>query len=451
MKFTELNLEPAVLDGLEAMRFEEATPVQEMSIPVILEGKDIIAVAQTGTGKTAAYLLPLLNNFTKGIHEESKVNAIVMAPTRELAQQIDQQLEGFSYFLPVSSVAIYGGNDGVIWEQQKRGLMMGADVVIATPGRLISHANLYKIDFSGVKYFILDEADRMLDMGFYDDIMQIASQLPADKQTIMFSATMPPKIQTLAQNLMHDPTIVKLAVSKPADGIVQAAYVCRENQKIPIIQSLFFESQPERAIIFSSSKLKVKELFKQLIRLKISAGEMHSDLEQAQREQVMRDFKNGKINVLVATDIVSRGIDVEDIGLVINFDVPHDSEDYVHRIGRTARANKEGVALTFISEDDQYKFYQIEKFLEKTIYKMPLPDELGEAPEYCPEKHRNGGRSFGGHGKSSHGNSGSNKGDSNRNKGFNRSANKGEKGSFQGNKKNRPTDSVHHTRNSLPE
>lgn len=384
MKFTEFDLEPTIIEGLEAMRFEEATPVQEATIPVIMEGKDIIAVAQTGTGKTAAYLLPLLNKLLKQSHESNKVNAIIMAPTRELAQQIDQQLEGFAYFIPVSSVAVYGGNDGIAWEQQKKSLKMGVDVVIATPGRLITLANLTNIDFSGVNYFILDEADRMLDMGFYDDILQIASLLPKTKQNIMFSATMPEKIQTLAQRLMKTPSIVKLAVSKPAEGIVQGAYICYEQQKIPIIQDLFKQSQPEKAIIFASSKLKVKELYKQLRMLNISTGEMHSDLEQAQREQVMRDFKNARINVLVATDIVSRGIDIEDISLVINFDTPGDAEDYVHRIGRTARANKEGVALTFVSPADQHRLAHIEEFLGQTIYKMPLPEAFGEAPEYNP-------------------------------------------------------------------
>lgn len=390
MKFSEFDLEPTILEGLEAMRFEEATPVQEATIPVIMEGKDIIAVAQTGTGKTAAYLLPILNKLTKHPHESNKVNAIIMTPTRELAQQIDQQLEGFAYFIPVSSVAVYGGNDGIMWEQQKKSLKMGVDVVIATPGRLIALTNLNNIDFSGVNYFILDEADRMLDMGFYDDILQIASMLPKERQSIMFSATMPEKIQTLAQQLMKDPSIIKLAVSKPAEGIVQGAYICYEQQKIPLIQKLFEQSQPERAILFASSKIKVKEIFKRLQSLKISVGEMHSDLDQAQREQVMRDFKNAKINVLVATDIVSRGIDIEDISLVINFDTPSDVEDYVHRIGRTARANKEGVALTFVSPTDQNRFAHIENFLGKQIYKMPIPEELGETPEYNPKKMQKG-------------------------------------------------------------
>ena len=376
------------------MRFEECTPIQEKSIPLLLEGRDLIAVAQTGTGKTAAYLLPILNKLSEGGYPSDAINCIVMAPTRELAQQIDQQMEGFSYFMPVSSVAVYGGNDGILFEQQKKGLTLGADVVIATPGRLIAHLSLGYVDLSHVSFFILDEADRMLDMGFYDDIMQIVSYLPKERQTIMFSATMPAKIQQLAQNILHDPAEVKLAVSKPADKIVQAAYICHEGQKLGIIQSLFAEQVPERVIIFASSKLKVKEVTKALKRMNLNVGEMHSDLEQAEREDVMYRFKSGQINILVATDIVARGIDIDDIRLVINYDVPHDNEDYVHRIGRTARANNDGVALTFVNEQEQGKFHNIEKFLEKDIYKIPLPEELGPAPEYKPaERRKSNGKS----------------------------------------------------------
>ena len=404
MKFSELNLNDNVLEALDAMRFDECTPIQEKSIPVILEGRDLIAVAQTGTGKTAAYLLPILNKLSEGGHPEDSINCIVMAPTRELAQQIEQQMEGFSYFMPVSSVAVYGGNDGVLFEQQKRGLTLGADVVIATPGRLIAHLSLGYVDLSRVSYFILDEADRMLDMGFYDDIMQIVKFLPKERQTIMFSATMPAKIQQLAQNILHNPAEVKLAVSKPAEKIVQAAYICYENQKLGIIRSLFAEQTPERVIIFASSKLKVKEVAKALKQMKLNVGEMHSDLEQAQREEVMYEFKAGRINILVATDIVARGIDIDDIRLVINYDVPHDSEDYVHRIGRTARANNDGVALTFVNEKEQTNFKSIENFLEKEIYKIPVPEELGEAPEYKPRS--NDGRkrsSFKGGGRRNNG------------------------------------------------
>ncbi|MBR8706383.1 DEAD/DEAH box helicase [Bacteroides pyogenes] len=388
MKFSELQLNENVLEALDAMRFDECTPIQEQAIPLILEGKDLIAVAQTGTGKTAAFLLPILNKLSEGGHPEDAINCIVMSPTRELAQQIDQQMEGFSYFMPVSSVAVYGGNDGILFEQQKKGLTLGADVVIATPGRLIAHLNLGYVDLSKVSYFILDEADRMLDMGFYEDIMQIVKFLPKERQTIMFSATMPAKIQQLAKTILRDPVEIKLAVSKPADKIIQAAYVCYENQKLGIVRTLFTDEVPERVIIFASSKIKVKEVTKALKMMKLNVGEMHSDLEQAQREEVMRDFKAGRINILIATDIVARGIDIDDIRLVINFDVPHDSEDYVHRIGRTARANNDGVAITFISEKEQSNFKYIENFLGKDIYKIPLPEELGEAPEYKPRSGR---------------------------------------------------------------
>jgi len=396
MKFSELQLNANVLEALDAMQFDECTPIQEQAIPIILEGKDLIAVAQTGTGKTAAFLLPILNKLSEGKHPEEAINCVIMSPTRELAQQIDQQMEGFSYFMPVSSVAVYGGNDGILFEQQKRGLTLGADVVIATPGRLIAHLGLGYVDLSKVSYFILDEADRMLDMGFYEDIMQIAKHLPKERQTIMFSATMPAKIQQLANTILNNPSEIKLAVSKPAEKIIQAAYVCYENQKLGIIRSLFMDEVPERVIIFASSKIKVKEVAKALKLMKLNVGEMHSDLEQAQRETVMHEFKAGRINILVATDIVARGIDIDDIRLVINFDVPHDSEDYVHRIGRTARANNDGVALTFINEKEQSNFKSIENFLEKEIYKIPVPEGLGEAPEYRPRsfnKNKNGNHS----------------------------------------------------------
>ena len=391
MEFSELNLEDSVLDALDAMNFHECTPIQEHTIPVILEERDVIGVAPTGTGKTAAYLLPVLNQLSKGGYPEDAINCIIMSPTRELAQQIDQQMEGFSYFMPASSVAVYGGNDGVRFEQEKRGLTLGCDVVIATPGRLISHISLGYVDLSKVSFFILDEADRMLDMGFYDDIMQIVKMLPKERQTIMFSATMPTKIQQLANTILNNPAEVKLAVSKPAEKIIQTAYICYEAQKLRIIESLFREQKPERVIIFASSKLKVKEVTKALHRLKLSVGEMHSDLEQSQREEIMHEFRSGRINMLVATDIVARGIDIDDIRLVINYDVPHDSEDYVHRIGRTARANNDGCAITFVSETDQTKFKQIEDFLEKDIYKLPLPEEVGEAPAYNPETKKRGG------------------------------------------------------------
>jgi superfamily II DNA/RNA helicase len=390
MLFTDLPLCDSLLDGLQAMNFKETTPIQEQAIPVILQKRDLIACAQTGTGKTAAFLLPLLNNLQTEPHEEHKVNAIIMAPTRELAQQIDQQMEGFSYFTPFSSVAVYGGNDGEAWEIQKRGLTNGADVVVATPGRLLSHINLYNIDFSGVKYFILDEADRMLDMGFFDDIMKIERLLPKERQTIMFSATMPPKIQQLAKTILHDPEEISISITRPPDTIMQSAYLCYESQKMQILRQLFKEKKPKKVLLFSGSKMKVKEITKLLRGMGLSAGEMHSDLDQAQRDSIMHEFRNERVDILVATDIVARGIDIDDITLVINFEVPYDVEDYVHRIGRTARAGDTGMAITFVSPDEQYRLQQIERFLGKEIYRIPLPEGMGESPEYNPTREARG-------------------------------------------------------------
>ena len=335
MTFEEFGLSEDVMRGLDAMNFKEATPVQEQTIPVILQKRDLIACAQTGTGKTAAYILPLLNLLTEKQGDGDRVRAVIVAPTRELAQQIDMQFEGFSYFLPISTVVVSGGGDGASWDQQKRGLTMGADIIIATPGRLISHLNISNIDFSGVECFILDEADRMLDMGFYDDIMKIGKKLPENRQTVMFSATMPPKIRQLAKNIMNEPVEVNVAISKPNEAIDQSAYVCYESQKMGIVDWLFKEPTGTKTIVFSSSKQKVKELAFSLKRKKYKVEAMHSDLEQSERESVMLDFKNNKIDILVATDVISRGIDIDQIGLVINYDVPHDPEDYIHRIGRT--------------------------------------------------------------------------------------------------------------------
>ena len=398
MRFDEFDFQPALLDAIDAMNFSECTPIQEKAIPVLLQGHDLIGIAQTGTGKTAAYLLPVLDKLSSGHYPEDSVNCLIMVPTRELAQQIDQQIEGFSYFTNISGTAVYGGNDGIRFEQEKRGFAMGTDIVVATPGRLISHISLGNIDLSKVSFFILDEADRMLDMGFYDDIMQIVKQLPAKRQNMLFSATMPDEIQRMARTILYKPVEIKLAVSKPADKIQQAAYVCYEAQKLPIIQSLFTGNAPKRVIAFASSKLKVKEITKSLKRLGLNVGEMHSDLTQAERDDIMHRFRNGHINILVATDIVSRGIDIDDIDLVLNFDVPHDPEDYVHRIGRTARAGAEGRAVTFVSPDDQPRFHHIEKFLGKDVYKVPLPPELGESPAYSPVKpkvfHKRKGRFF---------------------------------------------------------
>jgi len=364
MRFDELELEDSVLDGLDAMHFEEMTPVQELAIPPILEGRDIIACAQTGTGKTAAYVLPVINKLSKGGYPEDSINAIIMAPTRELAQQIDQQVEGFSYYLPISAVAVYGGTDGITYAQQERGLLMGADIVIATPGRLIAHLTFGNIDLSHVSFFILDEADRMLDMGFYEDIIQIYRMLPKTSQIIMFSATMPEKIQTLAESIMKNPQKIEIAIAKPPENIEQIAYLCPESQKMSILTTYFTENNPKRVIIFSSSKKKVKELTMTLKRLKFNAAPMHSDLEQNMRDQVMKDFRNGHIDVLVSTDVVSRGIDIVDISLIVNFDIPKTPEVYVHRIGRTARGTDgKGKAITFVSDRENGKFKLIENLL----------------------------------------------------------------------------------------
>ena len=406
MRFDELDLEEEILEGIAAMNFQEMTPVQEHTIPPILEGKDVISCAQTGTGKTAAYTLPLLNRLLCEGNPDNKIRSVIMVPTRELAQQIDMQFEGFSYFLPISTTVVYGGGDGKGWEQQKKGLLMGADVVIATPGRLLSHIATSGVDLSNVDYFILDEADRMLDMGFLDDIMQISKKMPEKKQTIMFSATLPPKIRNMAKQILHDPVEINIAISKPNESIVQSAYICHEAQKMPIIMELFGKSTDQKAIIFSSSKLKVKDLAFALKRKKLNVGAMHSDLEQEQRESVMLDFKNGKINILVATDIVARGIDIDDIDVVINYDVPHDAEDYIHRIGRTGRASADGAAITFVCEREQGKFHKIEEFIEKDICKTPLPASVGEGPQYNPKAfvHNSRGNFKGKKGKPKQGN-----------------------------------------------
>ncbi len=388
MTFEELDLEDEILDGLWDMNFRECTPIQEQAIPILLEGRDLIGCAQTGTGKTAAYLLPILNDLLieHEDHQEA-IHAVIMVPTRELAQQIDQQVQGFAYYLPVSSVAVYGGSDGIVWEQQKKGLDSAADMVIATPGRLLSYLKLGLIDLSHVTHFVLDEADRMLDMGFIDDIMQVISNIPRQRQTMLFSATMPPKIRDLARQIMNNPAEIRLSVSKPNSNITQLACLCYEAQKPSLVQHLLKELKPsEKVIIFASSKLKVKELARLLKSMHLNVVEMHSDLDQSVREEVMLSFKSGKHNVLVATDIVARGIDIEDISMVINYDVPHDPEDYVHRIGRTARAGEKGSGVTFVEEDEQWRFAQIEAFLEKEIDKMPLPADMGPGPEYHPER-----------------------------------------------------------------
>lgn len=383
MKFEETYLNDNILDALYDMHFEDCTPIQEKCIPEILDGNDIIGVAQTGTGKTAAYLLPILSLIDDGGFPQDAINCIIMSPTRELAQQIDQAMQGFGYYLDgVSSVAVYGGNDGTRYDQEMKSLKLGADVVIATPGRLLSHIRMGNVDLGRVSFFVLDEADRMLDMGFSDDIMQIAKGLPSNVQTIMFSATMPDKIQQLARTLLHNPVEVKIAVSKPAEKIRQMAYVCYDAQKTGIIKDLFSHDRLNRVIIFSGKKDKVKEITRELRKNKINCCQMHSDLTQQERDEVMYEFKSGQKDVLVATDIVARGIDIDDISMVINYDVPHDAEDYVHRIGRTARADRDGMAITFVSDKDMYLFNAIESFLGKPVEKMDNPESVGKGPDY---------------------------------------------------------------------
>ena len=396
MRFEETYLNDNILDALYDMRFEECTPIQEKCIPEILDYHDVMGVAQTGTGKTAAYLLPILSMLDEDDYPKDAINCIIMSPTRELAQQIDQAMQGFGYYLDgISSVAVYGGNDGSRYDQEMRSLRMGADVVIATPGRLLSHIRMGNVDLSRVSFFVLDEADRMLDMGFYDDIMTIVKGLPQNRQTIMFSATMPDKIQTLARNILYKPVEVKIAVSKPAEKIKQSAYVCYDTQKLPILRHIFATEEQKRIIIFSGKKERVKEINRELQKIKVNCCSMHSDLTQQERDEVMYLFKSGQKDVLVATDIVARGIDIDDIRMVINYDVPHDAEDYVHRIGRTARADRDGVAITLVNPDDIRRFQQIEHFLEKEVIKTPLPDGLGDAPEYKSPERRKGPRGGG--------------------------------------------------------
>ena len=381
MRFDQLSLSDDILDALDEMNFEECTPIQEQSIDLILEGNDLIACAQTGTGKTAAYLLPVID-LLADTEADSKVKCVIMVPTHELAQQIDRQMEGFSYYIPVSSLAIHGGNDGKEFARQQHALRQGADMVIATPGRLLAHIKMGYVDLSAVKYFILDEADRMLDMGFSDDIMRIVSQLPRERQTLMFSATMPKKIQQLAATILNNPKEVKIAVSKPAEKIDQSVFICHEGQKQGLLKRLFEQGHDKRVIVFSSSKQKVKELTQILRRSKWKAAEMHSDLDQKAREEVILAFRAGRLEILIATDILARGIDIDDIAMVVNYDVPHEAEDYVHRIGRTARAGAGGKAVTFVSERDQQRWAGIERFLGSEVRREEIPAEFGDAPEY---------------------------------------------------------------------
>ncbi|NCI48276.1 DEAD/DEAH box helicase [Sediminibacterium soli] len=392
MQFSEFGLDERILEGIDAMGYETATPVQEQVMIPILEGKDIIASAQTGTGKTAAFLLPLLHKLITESHDEHHINAMIIVPTRELAVQIAENLEALSYFTSVSSIAVYGGGDGSSFVTEKKALSSGADIVICTPGRMIAHMNMGYVKTQELKYLVLDEADRMLDMGFHDDLMRIISKLPAKRQNLLFSATMPAKMRELARKILHNPAEINIAVSKPPEQIVQEAFIVYEPQKMPLIKNLLSSRDFQSVIIFCSSKQSVKQLAQSLKRANFSIEEIHSDLDQQKREQVLLDFRNKRLKILVATDVLSRGIDIEDIDLVINFDVPHDGEDYIHRIGRTARAASTGTAYTLVSEPEQYKFARIEQLLGHPVTKAPVPQQFGETPAYNPKARRDGGR-----------------------------------------------------------
>ena len=382
MDFKDFNFNPELLEGLLAMGFKNATPIQQQAIPLILANKDLIACAQTGTGKTGAFLLPIMNLLTQD-HDRHNTT-LILTPTRELAQQIDLQVEALSYFTNISSLTVYGGGDGMAYEQQKRSMREGVDIIIATPGRLIAHLSSGVLKMDKLKYLVLDEADRMLDMGFYEDIMKIVGYLPKERQTVMFSATMPPKIRKLAATLLQEPEQISLAISKPAEGISQQVYLIHDEQKVPLLTEMLKSATYKRIIVFAGRKEKVKELGKVFKKLGLKAAAFHSDLEQKDREAIMLDFKNSKLNVLIGTDVLSRGIDVTGIDLVINYDAPQDPEDYIHRIGRTARAETKGTAITLVNNKDKRKLANIEKLIERQIERMPLPESLGEAPKDEP-------------------------------------------------------------------
>jgi ATP-dependent RNA helicase RhlE len=385
LTFHDLNLDPKLLDGIDAMGFNQPTPIQQQAIPIILEGRDIMGIAQTGTGKTAAFLLPILHKIIS-LKDHSNVNALVIVPTRELAIQIDQAVEAYSYFTGISSIAIYGGGDGKEFDRGKSALVKGVDIVIATPGRLLSHMNLGYVNLNKLKFLILDEADRMLDMGFQPDLLKIVGKLNPERQTLMFSATMPDSIFNFAKSLLKNPARINIALSKPAEGVTQGAYVVFDTQKIPLVKEILLKRTEQSIIIFSSTKQGVNDLYKALNRSIAQVGFISSDLEQEGREKVMLDFKNGKVSVLIATDVVSRGIDIAGINMVINFDVPGDAEDYVHRVGRTARADSKGEAITLIGPMDQFKFQKIEQLIGSEIEKFVVPEKFGEVPTYDPKK-----------------------------------------------------------------
>jgi ATP-dependent RNA helicase RhlE len=384
--FSEFGLHSGIMEGIDAVGFDEPTPIQQLIIPHILEGNDVIGCAQTGTGKTAAYLLPVLHNILRTPVEG--VNTIIIAPTRELALQIARQIEGFSYFLNISALPLYGGTSGMEWEQQKKALAQGVDIVVATPGKLISFLNMDLAPVSNLQHLILDEADRMLDMGFQEDIMKIISYLPVDRNTYLFSATMPPRIREMSRKILRNAVEVNIALSKPAEGILQVAYLAYDNQKTPLLESLIRGRDLSSVLIFASTKIKVKNIARELLKQGFSVADIQSDLEQTEREKVLLKFSNKQLQILVATDVLSRGIDIENIDLVVNYDVPNEAEDYVHRVGRTARAEKTGIAITFINEEEQAQFARIEALIGTVIRKQKPPVYLGEAPEYLPETYR---------------------------------------------------------------
>ncbi|MBX2968804.1 MAG: DEAD/DEAH box helicase [Cyclobacteriaceae bacterium] len=388
MTFQDFNFDQKLNEGLDSMGYEKPTPIQQKAIPTILQNKDVIACAQTGTGKTAAYILPVINKMISTDHRH--LNTLIIAPTRELAQQIDQQIEGFAYFTGISSIPVYGGGDGATWDVQKKALEQGADIIVATPGRLIALLAAGTTVFDHLKHLILDEADRMLDMGFYDDIVKIVNYLPKERQTLLFSATMPPKIRALANKILNQPEEINIAIAKPAAGIKQEAYVVYDSQKEKLLDHILKTYTWNSIILFASRKEMVKKLDSTLRKAGIAAKAFHSDLEQPEREQILRAFKNKQINFLIGTDVLSRGIDVEGISMVINWDVPPDPEDYVHRIGRTARAATTGTAITFVNEIDQKRFSGIENLIGSEIQKLALPEFLGEGPAYAPQTKRKG-------------------------------------------------------------
>jgi superfamily II DNA/RNA helicase len=394
MVFEEFGMNEKILDAISYMGYEKASEIQELAIPVIMEGNDLLACAQTGTGKTAAFMLPILNHLS--VEDNHDLSTLIIVPTRELAIQINQQIQGFSYFLNINSVTVYGGRDGSDWDAESKALTTGTNIIVATPGKLISHLNLGYVKFDKLKHLVLDEADRMLDIGFYDDILRILSYIPAERQTLMFSATMPPKIRDLASKILKNPVELSTAISKPAEGVLQAAYVVFENQKIPIISGLISDKPDlDSILVFSSTKKKVFDIVKSLKKAGNATEGISSDLEQKEREEVLMRFRSRRTRILVATDVLSRGIDIKDINLIINFDVPSSAEDYVHRVGRTARADKTGIAISLINEHDMDKFDRIEKLIGDEILKIPVPEELGEGPVYKVRAPRKGNRSYG--------------------------------------------------------